>query len=780
MAVPTSRLTVQPLLIAAYTLFAVTSAPGATKKKAEQARPSEIAVTSRASLIHIGSLDSFDVTRGGKDAAQRILDFLEKGDRTGAEDAIGIYRRIIPDENFGGEYTALQWLMECELATETERQEKFLADPLVESFHRLLSKDEWAPLRSFLRDKYHLGGEPEENTDRVKLAETRRRNRFLEDFILFANPRREAWEKSSQMIAALKLKPGDKVADVGSGPGFFSFAFAKIVGNEGKVFAIDNNPEHLAYLHETIDRLGYENVEAVMPSQGGIGVSEPVDVVYMCSLYHNLYAISTDKERNLLLGSIRDSLKPEGKLVLVDNTPVLGTLPYHGPYIARELIVQQLARFGFKLLETHQFIPQRYVLVFGVADTEPTPAEPADPLPPPVIPEGGIIAHSLKELPPTFGVAELADASPARIRVLSERSLVATQGPGTGPIYSNAGRKAADLFWNALNTMNTDKLRETSETYGSLIPRERTGDEYSALQWFADYLLTPEAERPALLSDPQVADYFNFFGGEEFKRLKSYLKNKYLLGELAEKFKELQATNTQREATATSDDDAEAEPDQAPPYYDLPLDVDVKTLIAWWEYMAFSNPRRELWEKSHRIFDFLKIKPGDKVADVGSGSGFYTFKFAEKVGDKGKVFALDLADDQLENLRRGAEKLGLSNIETIVSREDDATLPANSIDVAYLCSLYHATYVHSMEYVKDRFMASLRKALKPNGRLVIVDNEPIPSEEGGYYGPRIAKELLISQLTQYGFRFSAYAQFIPQRYVLVFDVNKSAAPAKRK
>ena len=92
--------------------------------------------------------------------------------------------------------------------------------------------------------------------------------------------------------------------------------------------------------------------------------------------------------------------------------------------------------------------------------------------------------------------------------------------------------------------------------------------------------------------------------------------------------------------------------------------------------------------------------------------------------------------------------------------------------MAFLCSLYHASYVNSLEYVRDGFVGSLRTAIKPGGKLVVVDNMPLSDKAGGYYGPRIAKEMLIAQLTHCGFKFSSYAQFVPQRYVLVFTVEK--------
>ena len=753
-----------------------------------------IHVASKSSLIHLGSLDSFDITAGGTVAAQNILNFLEKGDRNAAEKALQIYTRIIPDENFGGEYTALQWLLECRLAPEQVREEKYLADPFVRSFHDFLAANNWKSLREFIRSKYHLNEVPGVKKD----PESTTRSRFMEDFILFANPRREVWEKTSQMIAAIDLKPGEKVADIGSGPGYFSFQFARLVGAAGKVYAIDNNDDHLAYLKATIDRLKVPNVIPTMPSLRDLGVPEKVDVVYMCSLYHNLYAILSDEERGTIIDSIKSVLKPDGRFVMADNGPVEGILPYHGPYITRELIIQQFKYLGFDLVATHQFIPQRFMLVFKLRPNAKPPAEQTPAAPVLHIPDAGLIVSDLKKLPATPGVAELVDGDPEMIRVLSHRSLLRTLVTGNSPTFSQKSQAAAAIMLDALKTKDVSKLKAAHDAYAVIIPKERIGDEASALQWFCNYALLPESERTKLITNPLVADYVDFFAGNDFKRLMVYLKNKYVLAELKPKLEELvrrhderlkqlgvyRESATSKKLTATGNvnkggpppaiaqpktDDEDSAP---PPYQLLPLDVEVDTLIEWWEYLAFMNPTRAAWEHTAQMLAYLDIRPGQAVADVGSGAGYYSFKFADLVGKGGKVYALDLVKDQLENLNRSAAKAGIHNIETVASKENNCTLPENSIDMAYLCSLYHATYVISLEYVKDGFVESLKKALKPGGKLVIVDNMPLSDKEGGYYGPRICKEMLIAQLTHYGFKFSSYAQFIPQRYVLVFTVEK--------
>lgn len=751
-------------------------------RAASAADPAILHIKDQTSMIHLGSLDSFDITKRGKEAAALLLDFVEKNDRAAAEKALAIYKEIIPGENFGGEYTTLQWFLECGLAGEQERKEKFLADPYTARFHRVLLANDAKNFRSFIRDKYHLPGgaktKAEQNAKSI--------NRFMEDLILFGNPHRELWEKSSKMIEALDLKPGESVADIGSGPGFFSFKFAKLVGPTGKVLAIDNNIDHINYLLEAIEELKAPNVEPVFVQSGGLGIKEKVDVVFACSVYHNLYTALSEEELVSFFDECRKALKPGGRLVIADNGPVSGDLPYHGPYIDRQLIISQFHHAGFDLVASHQFIPQRYMLTFKM---RPGAATGLPEYRRPVIPEGGLIARSIKELPPTSQFAEFVDGSPDRIRVLTPRSLIPTFGAYPG--FSKEARDVAAIMLAALEKKDAASFRAASEAFRANAPRERTGDEYTALGWFCDYQLATDAERKQMRADPAIAEFYDFFAANDFEKLKTYLTNKYLLGKFERHYRAIEkmllrdshGKNPPAPGGATPEpaaDDTADEPQPiakngrwiSPAYSKLKMDVSYDTLLGWIEYMAFSDPRRDTWEKTDKMISFLDIKPGEKIADVGSGGGYFTLRFSKLVGPKGRVYGLDTASEQVANLTRMAEKTGAKNVEAILSKENNTMLPDNSVDMAYLCSLYHATYVTSIEYVKDEFINSIRRALKPGGKLVIVENEPIPFEQHGFFGPRIAKELIIAQMLKYGFSFHSYAQFVPERYTLVFTVNK--------
>ena len=196
-----------------------------------------INISSKKSLVHLGSLDSFDITEGGKAAARLILNYLETKEENSLRRAIQIYEELIPNENFGGEYTALEWLCKLWIAPK-EDQESMLRVPAVEGFYTLLAKSNFENLIQYIKLKYHFV-----EIDR-KDTSTKEYLRFLEDFILFNNPDRIRWEKTRENLEKFSIQKGMSIADVGSGPGYFSFKFADMVGENGKVYAIETNPRH--------------------------------------------------------------------------------------------------------------------------------------------------------------------------------------------------------------------------------------------------------------------------------------------------------------------------------------------------------------------------------------------------------------------------------------------------------------------------------------------------------------------------------------------------------
>jgi len=352
------RLILLSALVVSLSLVTATVTPAADSSPA----PVKIEITNKKSLVHMGSVDSTDLSKDGIQAGKLLLDYLENRNVKSARDAYDIYTKIIPRENYGGEYTALQWLIDCMLAPKDQKS-KFITDKYALGYYEFWSGDDFAQLKEYLKRKYKLGLLQLQDKDP---GEGIKRRAFLEDFILFNNPRRESWEKSSEMIKSVLLKPGDKVADIGSGPGYFSFRFAEIVGNNGRVYSIDTVKEHLDYIKTFSAKNNIKNIQTVLTADHTIGLKgEKVDVAWMCSLYHIIYVAFSEKDKDTFVESIKNALKKDGLFYVVDNGLVPdGVLPYHAPYIDKNLLIGQFQAYGFRLIKEYQFIPQRYILVF--------------------------------------------------------------------------------------------------------------------------------------------------------------------------------------------------------------------------------------------------------------------------------------------------------------------------------------------------------------------------------------------------------------------------------
>ena len=683
-------------------------------------------VTSRASLIHLGSLDSFDITEGGVKAGSLLYDSLTSKNPHPARLAMDIYQRIVPSENFGGEYTALQWLCEYIVADKSEKA-KLVADPLTAAWYDYLSKNDFDPLKEYLKKKYHLLEWKNRRTPKSEPT-----FRFMEDFLLFNNPHRERWEKTSKIMGVLGLKKGDVVADIGCGPGYYSFKFADIVGPTGYVYAEDINKKHLDYLDNLVKQLHIENIQTVFPKVGEeIHLPRKADLAFLCSLYHNIYALDADEDRDKFVASIKNNLKPDGTLVVVDNGLVQDSLlPYHGPHIAKELIINQLWYYGFRLVNFYQFIPQRYILVFKLMPgPEPAPVTFSKPMPDDCVP------------------------------FASKASLIRFLKTANGPGFTPDGRKAARLLFNGLNKNDSAALRAALKAYNEIIPKERFGDEYLALKWFCEFLLSSPEQQQKERNAWLVGSYFEQLAANNYERLKNYLHYKYYLDAVLDE-DDLKRAPAGTKLLEHQELDL---PDNCP--------VTQDQLNEWGEFIAFTSPYRENWEKTSKVLDFLKIKPGERVADLGCGPGYYTFKFADLVGPSGLVYAVDTVPNMTNYVATVAQKRGVHNITTILARDNDTRLPTNSVDLVYICSMYHAVYMISMEYVKDGFFNTLKPALRKGARVVIADNTILKDAQNPYYGPRIAPELIITQMKQYGFKLVNRAQFIPQRFILVFELS---------
>jgi predicted methyltransferase len=133
--------------------------------------------------------------------------------------------------------------------------------------------------------------------------------------------------------------------------------------------------------------------------------------------------------------------------------------------------------------------------------------------------------------------------------------------------------------------------------------------------------------------------------------------------------------------------------------------------------------QRERWQKVDEIFEAMDVRPGATVADIGAGGGFFTTRLSKAVEPGGRVFAVDVSEEQLQRLREKVAEAGIVNVTVVEGAADDPRLPPGTLDAALIVNAYHEMNEH------QAMLGAIRRALKPDGRLVLV--EPISDRRRG-------------------------------------------------
>jgi ubiquinone/menaquinone biosynthesis C-methylase UbiE len=187
------------------------------------------------------------------------------------------------------------------------------------------------------------------------------------------------------------------------------------------------------------------------------------------------------------------------------------------------------------------------------------------------------------------------------------------------------------------------------------------------------------------------------------------------------------------------------------------------------------RPEREKEERPSKLMKALPLKPGDVVADIGAGSGYYTFRLADRVGPKGKVLAVDIQQEMLDIIRKRMKERKVANVEPVLGTVTDPKLPAGGVDLILLVDVYHE-FDHPYEMTE-----AMVKSLKPGGKLVFVEFRLEDPEVPIKLVHKMSEAQVVKEMAPHPLRHVKTLGGLPWQHVIIFEkkADKGAdAPGK--
>jgi ubiquinone/menaquinone biosynthesis C-methylase UbiE len=187
--------------------------------------------------------------------------------------------------------------------------------------------------------------------------------------------------------------------------------------------------------------------------------------------------------------------------------------------------------------------------------------------------------------------------------------------------------------------------------------------------------------------------------------------------------------------------------------------------ILWLE-----RTERETEEQPQLVIDALEIEPGQAIADLGAGSGYYSFRIAPLVGPTGKVFAIDIEPAMLEVIAQRASRERVANVVTVRSTARDPNLPPHSVDLLFMVDVYH-----ELEFPYE-VMTQVRAALKPGGRVALVEYRAEDPDVMIKPLHKMSERQVRREMQAAGFKHVKTVRTLPLQHLMIFE---SGSPLPR-
>jgi predicted methyltransferase len=186
--------------------------------------------------------------------------------------------------------------------------------------------------------------------------------------------------------------------------------------------------------------------------------------------------------------------------------------------------------------------------------------------------------------------------------------------------------------------------------------------------------------------------------------------------------------------------------------------------VAYWR-TVFDAPERDAWQKPAALVAALRIPAGATVVDLGAGTGYFAPHLSRAVGPDGAVLAVEVEPRLVAHLRDRAEREQLANLTPVLASLDTPRLARTSADLILVVDTYH-----HLDH-RRRYLPQLARALRPGGRVAVVDWKPGRLPEGPDPEHKLTAEQVVAEMQAAGFELVARPDLLPYHYVLIFDAK---------
>ena len=187
---------------------------------------------------------------------------------------------------------------------------------------------------------------------------------------------------------------------------------------------------------------------------------------------------------------------------------------------------------------------------------------------------------------------------------------------------------------------------------------------------------------------------------------------------------------------------------------------------------VFDAPERATWQKPAQVVASLNLKPGQSVADLGAGTGYFVPYLADAVGRKGVVYALEVETTLVDHLRQRAQSADLPQVKSVLTAKDRPSLPRNAVDLVLIVDTFH-----HLDYRQD-YLPKLHDLLPPLGRVAIIDWKKEPLPEGPPPDHKLPRETVIGEMSDAGFELIESPVILPYQYFLIFRKARAQLSAQ--